>query len=141
MCVSHSVVSDSFVTTWTVAHQAPLSMGFCRQEHWSGLLCPPPGALPDPGMEPTSPMSPALGVMLFTCPLEAVRLSERMVFIPVIVTGKVNGLSSQVLYVGRWKSGMSGGTKIRPFPSILWFAVTILSFLPLPFLASQRKVK
>ena len=44
-----------FVTPWTVAHQAPLSMGFSRQECWSGLPCPPPGTLPDPGFEPTSP--------------------------------------------------------------------------------------
>ena len=42
-----------FVTLWTVAVQAPLSKGFSRQE-WSGLLCPPPGNLPDPGTEPTS---------------------------------------------------------------------------------------
>ena len=39
-------------TPWTVAHQAPLSMGFCRQEHWSGLPCPLPGDPPNPGMEP-----------------------------------------------------------------------------------------
>ena len=39
----------------TVAHQAPLSMGFSRQECWSGLPCPPPGDLPDPGTEPGSP--------------------------------------------------------------------------------------
>ena len=45
---------------WVVAHQTPLSMGFSRQEHWSGLLCPPPGGLPDPGIEPLSPASPAL---------------------------------------------------------------------------------
>ena len=44
-------------TLWTVACQAPLSMGFSRQEHWSGLLCPPPGDLPDPRMEATSLMS------------------------------------------------------------------------------------
>ena len=43
------------VTPWTVAHQAPLSMGFSRQECWSGLLCPPPVDLPDPGIEPMSP--------------------------------------------------------------------------------------
>ena len=42
------------MTPWTVAHQAPLSMGFSRQEHWSGLPCPPPGCLPDPGIEHTS---------------------------------------------------------------------------------------
>ena len=53
-------------TLRTVAHQAPLSMGFCRQEHWSGLPCPPPGDLSDPGTEPTSLMSPALEDGFFT---------------------------------------------------------------------------
>ena len=38
-----------FATSWTVAHQAPLSLGFARQEYWSGLPFPPPGDLPDPG--------------------------------------------------------------------------------------------
>ena len=49
-------------TPWTVAHQAPLSMGFSRQKYWSGLLFPPPGDLPDPEIEPVSPVSPALQV-------------------------------------------------------------------------------
>ena len=49
-----------FMTPWTVAHQALLSMGFSKQEYWSGLLCPPPGDLPDPGIESVSLMSPAL---------------------------------------------------------------------------------
>ena len=49
-----------FATLWTVALQAPLSMGFPRQEYWSGLPCPPPGDLPDSGIEPTVLMSPAL---------------------------------------------------------------------------------
>ena len=44
-----------FATPWTVAHQAPPSMGFSRQEHWSGLPFPFPGDLPDPGIEPRSP--------------------------------------------------------------------------------------
>ena len=44
-----------FVTPWTVAHQAPPSMGFSRQEYWSGLPFPSPGDLPNPGIEPTSP--------------------------------------------------------------------------------------
>ena len=44
-----------FVTPWTVAHQAPLSMGFCRQEYWGGFPCPPPGDLPNLGIEPQSP--------------------------------------------------------------------------------------
>ena len=51
-CASCSVVSD-FATPW--AHQAPLSMGFSRQEHWSGLLIPSLGDLPNPGIEPWSP--------------------------------------------------------------------------------------
>ena len=42
-------------TPWTVAYQAPLSMGFSRQEYWSGLPFPSPGDLPDPGIEPGSP--------------------------------------------------------------------------------------
>ena len=50
----------TLVTPWTVARQAPLSMGFSRQEYWSGLPFPPPGDLPYPGIEPESPMSPAL---------------------------------------------------------------------------------
>ena len=44
-----------FATPWTVAHQAPLSIGFSRQEHWSVLPFPSPGDLPDPGIEPRSP--------------------------------------------------------------------------------------
>ena len=46
--------------SWTAAHKAPLSMGFSRKEYWSGLPFPPPGDIPDSGIEPTSPMSPAL---------------------------------------------------------------------------------
>ena len=57
---------DSFVTPWTVAHQAPLSMKFFRQEYWSGLPFPSPGALPNPGVEPTSLVSPALAGRFFT---------------------------------------------------------------------------
>ena len=45
----------TLVTPWTVAFQAPLSMGFSRQEYWSGLPFPSPGDLPDPGIEPASP--------------------------------------------------------------------------------------
>ena len=44
-----------FATPWTVAHQAPLSMGFSRQEYWSGLSFPSPGDLPNPGIKPRSP--------------------------------------------------------------------------------------
>ena len=51
-----------FETLWTVARQAPLSMGFSRQEYWSGLPCPSPGDLPDPGIEAMSPAALALQV-------------------------------------------------------------------------------
>ena len=44
-----------FATPWTAAHQAPLSMGFSREEYWSGLPFPSPGDLPDPGIKPRSP--------------------------------------------------------------------------------------
>ena len=53
--LSHSVLSDSFVAPWMVACQVPLSMGFPRQECWSGLPFPSPGDLPNPGSKPTSP--------------------------------------------------------------------------------------
>ena len=49
-----------FVTPWTVACQAPLSMEFPGQEYWSGVPSPPPGDLPNPGIEPSSPKSAAL---------------------------------------------------------------------------------
>ena len=49
------IMSDPFAPAWTVDHQAPLSMGFPRQEHWSRLLFPSPGDLPNSGIEPTSP--------------------------------------------------------------------------------------
>ena len=54
MCV-HDQFLQSGLPPWTVARQAPLSMAFSRQEHWSGLPFPPPGDLPDPGIEPESP--------------------------------------------------------------------------------------
>ena len=53
-------MSYSFAILWTVACQAPLSLGFSRQEYWCELLCPPSGNLPNPGIEPTSLTSPAL---------------------------------------------------------------------------------
>ena len=58
-----SAMSNSFAIPWTLAHQAPLSMEFCRQEYWSGLPVIPPGDLPHPGIEPTSP---ALAGRFFT---------------------------------------------------------------------------
>ena len=66
MCVlSHSVMSDS-ATTWTVANHALLFMEFSRQEYQSGLPFPTPGDLPDPRIEPTSLVPPALAGRFFT---------------------------------------------------------------------------
>ena len=55
-CSSHGWLS---ATPWTVACKAPPSIGLSRQEYWSGLPCPPPGDAPDPGIDPSSPASPA----------------------------------------------------------------------------------
>ena len=64
-CVlSHFSHVRLFVTLWTVACQAPLSMGFSRQEYWSGLPCPPPRDLPNPGIEPRSPTLQAASLPL-----------------------------------------------------------------------------
>ena len=60
-----SIMSNSFATPWTAAHQTPLSMEFSKQECWSGLLVPLPRDLLHPGIEPTFPASPALAGRLF----------------------------------------------------------------------------
>ena len=60
--LSHFSHVQIFATLLTVALQSPLSMVFSRQEYWSGLPCPPPGDLLDPGTEPVSPPDPALQV-------------------------------------------------------------------------------
>ena len=57
--LSHFSCVQLFATPWTVARQALLSMALSRQEYWSGLPCPPPGDLPDPGIEPMTPVAPA----------------------------------------------------------------------------------
>ena len=76
---SHSVLSAQplsrvqlFMTPWTVAHQASLSMEFSRQECWSELPFPIPGDLPDPGIEPASLTAPALAYGFLTTAPEAV---------------------------------------------------------------------
>ena len=67
VCCQFSCV-QLFVMLWNMVLQAPLSMGFSRQEYWSGLSCPPPGDLPNPGAEPASLMFPALAGEFFdTC--------------------------------------------------------------------------
>ena len=67
MCVcmlSHFSCVQLFMTLWTIACEAPLSMGFSRQEYWIGLPCPPPGHLLDPGIKPMSPALQADSLLL-----------------------------------------------------------------------------
>ena len=64
--VTHFSCVQTFVTLWTIVCQALLSMGLSRQEYWSGFLCPTPGDLHHPGIEPVSLMSPALAGRFFT---------------------------------------------------------------------------
>ena len=70
VCVlSHFSCVRLFETLWTIAHQASLSMGFSRQEYWSEWPCPPPGDLPDSGIEPVSPGILALQADFFIADL------------------------------------------------------------------------
>ena len=64
--LSRTLLVQLLATPWTIAHQAPQSMGFPWQEYWSGLPFPTPGDLPDLGIEPASLMSPALAGRFFT---------------------------------------------------------------------------
>ena len=78
-CFSHVRL---LVIQWTIARQAPLSMGFFQQEYWSGLPCPPPGYLPNSGIEPASLKSPALGEDQFLL-LEGLTDAEATVLLAV----------------------------------------------------------
>ena len=66
VCCVPSCLSHTQLFCDSMDCQAPLAMGFSRQEYWSGLPCPPPGDLPNPGIELMSLMSPALVVWFFT---------------------------------------------------------------------------
>ena len=63
--LSHFSCVQLFETPWTIAHQASLSLGFLRQGYWSGLPCPPPGALPNAGIKPVPLRSPSLASGFF----------------------------------------------------------------------------
>ena len=81
-----------FATLWTITHQAPLSMGFSRQEYWKELPCPPPGGLPDPGIEPKSLMSPALAGRFFTT---SPTLAQRLKRLPAMRETRVRFLGRE----------------------------------------------
>ena len=83
-----------FATPWTLAHQAPPSMGFSRQEYWSGWPCPPPGDLPHSGIEPSSLLSPALAGRFFTTRATSDAL---MILLP-----KMQPVATLILTHGDW---------------------------------------
>ena len=74
-----------FATLWTVGHQGPLSMEFSRPVFWSGLPCPPPGDLPDPGIKPESLMSPALAGGFFTTKCHLRRPCSSILYVIVCI--------------------------------------------------------
>ena len=84
--LSHFSQVQLFATLWTVTPQVPLSMGFSRQEYCHELRCPPPGNLPDPGIEPASLTSPAMAgvsLPLVTLTLTLVKFSWLGELVPV----------------------------------------------------------
>ena len=88
-------------TLWTVAYQVPLSMGFSRQEYWNELPSPPPGDLPDLGMEPESLMSPALtGGSLPLVPPGKPNQSTRQLISPHFTDQETEAQKSQVTCSG-----------------------------------------
>ena len=84
------------MTPWTVDYQTPLSVGFSRQEYWSGLPCPSPGDLPNPGIEPTSLMSPALarGCLTTSATWEALIAIPKLLL--VVGRGETNFIGENV---------------------------------------------
>ena len=91
--------------TLGLASQATLSMGFSRQEYWSGLSCPPPGDLPNPGIEPAFPVAPALQVDSFTAEphrkpkhLPAAAKSLQSCLTPLAIIKKMNLPHPHVLH-------------------------------------------
>ena len=113
VCVlSHFSRVQLCATLWTVARQAPLSMGFSRQEYWSGLPCPPPEDLPDSGIEPTCPTSPALAGVFFTTSVspEVLYQPTLTLILPKQEQSLCLDIPSQCLQalVPRWKVGQEG---------------------------------
>ena len=106
-----------FVTPWTVTCQAPLSMGFFRQEYWSGLPCPPPGDLPDPGIKPGSPA------------LQSDSLPSKPPGKAIILQLKINKIKCLVFFNGNllmfW---LLGFCYKNPYPS--WLLPYVFGALP-----------
>ena len=105
-----------FATLWTIVPQALLPMGFSRQEYWSGLPCPPPGDLPNPGTEPESPVSPAL---------QAVSLLLSHQGNPTGNISSVQLLSCVRLFVTPWTTACQASLSITNSQSLLTLLCTV----------------
>ena len=139
-CVlSHFSYVRCFLKLWTLPCQAPLSMGFSRQEYWSGLPCPPPGDLPDPGTEPISLMSPALAGRFFTT---STTVEALVLYSCVKIWHKYclelylepeEGLNLALIFIlaNMFFSWQSTHWRIRASTSALMVRRQMLSFLPL----------
>ena len=112
ICMLHHFSRVQLLAThWTAAHQAPPSMGSSRQESWSGLPCPPPGDLPDPGVKPTSPATPALQVEFLPLSHQG---SPTGTFIPTFQMKKRRSRETQVQ--NEWQQ-FPPQNKLAPKPS------------------------
>ena len=109
-----------FATVWTVARQAPLSMGFSRQEYWSGLPFASPGDLPDPGIKPASLMSPTLAGGFFTISTtwEAQRTRGNPGFSPLQVLCS-QGCEPEAAMGALYSSGHAWGRLYFSFPRLI----------------------
>ena len=136
MCVlSRFSCVHFFVTLWTVALQAPLSLAFSRQEQWSGLPCPLPGDVSNPGIEPTSLMSPVLVGRFF--------ITSATWEAPIKVISSVQSLSLVRLFVTPWTTACQASLSITNFWSLLKLMLSrfVIAFLPRsrPLLISWQK--
>ena len=127
--LSHFSCVWLFVAPWTIASQAPLSVGFSRQEHWSGLPCFPPGDLPDPGIESVSLLFPAFQAdsLPVTLHYPSKWLSPYQYSMNYIFTPMTTYFCSEILYTTEksWhatteKQNKNNNTK--PFPNAAFFS-------------------
>ena len=123
LCVlSHFSHVQLFVTLWAVAHQAPLSQGFSRQEYWSGLPCPPPGDLPHPGTESASLTSPALAGGFFATSALWETLHSCISSLPTCAHAQYTGARASLLTalgpLGGYSSVPGAGTPAPPSTAI-----------------------
>ena len=102
--LSRFIIPD-FVMSWTSACQAPLSMGFSRQEYWSGLPIPSPGDLPDPGIESSSPVSPALQVDSLSLSYLGSMIFGRLGVFSAVSTYDGLARCNPIISQGRWVVG------------------------------------